>query len=450
MTNFKKRILIVDDEENVTMLLNKVLRKEGYITDSAATGKIALEKIEKNTFDIVITDIKMPEMDGISLLKEINALDCSIKVILITAFATVNTAIEALRFGAADYITKPFDIAEILNSVNKASADLNSIEHEIDHISYNLPGSNLIKSKSPSMKKVIQLINQVADANVTVLIQGETGTGKELVAQSLHQMSSRSNYAMIKCNCTAIPESLLESELFGHEKGAFTGAVQRKPGRFELADKGTLFLDEIADLPLMIQSKLLRAIQEKEFERLGGIKTIKTDVRIITATNKNLEFEVKSGRFREDLYYSLNVVSICLPPLRERKEDLPDLTDYLLKKSAYISKRPVKSISTEVYNIFTHYTWPGNIRELENVIERCVVVSQKSEITIHDLPDRVLQHSKMIEEDSNLDNFIDKAERNIIIQTLRDFDGNRTKASAKLGISRRSLHRKLIKYQIEE
>ncbi len=450
MIQLKSKILIVDDEDNVTQLLTKVLSKAGFNTDYAKTGKQALEKIEKNTFDIVITDIKMPEMDGISLLKQINQMDCGIKVILITAFATVNTAIDALRFGATDYIQKPFDIEEVLSSVHKALAGLNVQDKDIDNLSLNIPEAHLIKSKSPSMVKVIQLINQVADTNATVLIQGETGTGKELVAQSLHQLSSRKNQSIIKCNCTAIPETLLESELFGYEKGAFTGAVQRKPGRFELADKGTLFLDEIAELPLLIQSKLLRAIQEKEFERLGGVKTIKTDVRIITATNRDLENEVTKGNFRKDLFYRLNVVSIDLPSLRERKEDLPDLIHYFLKKSALISKRPLKTISEDVKRLFTHYSWPGNIRELENVIERCVVVSQKGEISKSDLPDRFLVNSVSTLEVSNLDNYIDNAERNIIIQSLKECEGNRTQASAKLGISRRSLHRKIVKYQIED
>lgn len=446
---YKKRILIVDDEENVRQLLEKVLKKEGYLIDTANNGDSALDKIEKSNVDIVITDINMPEMDGIELLKQIVKLGQGIKVILITAFATLDTAVEALRFGACDYITKPFDLDEILLSVKKNADTLNCLDN--DTVSLISTNNELIQSKSPSMVKVIKLINQVADTNSTVLIQGETGTGKELIAQALHQLSKRSSKAFIKINCTAIPETLLESELFGYEKGAFTGAINKKPGRFELADGGTLFLDEIGDLPLSIQVKLLRAIQEKEFERLGGLKTVKSDVRIITATNKDLEKAVKDGNFREDLFYRLNVVQINLPSLKERKEDIPDLIKYFLKKSSDISGKPLKSITPEVLTILLNYKWQGNIRELENVIERCVVVTSGLTIEVSDLPEKLQDYTESgSRSDSVLDNYVDNAECRIIQKALKECQGNRTKASELLGISRRSLHRKIIKYQLQD
>lgn len=450
MSDLKKKILVVDDEENVQQLLKKVLINEGFGVELASNGKIALEILEKSSIDILISDIKMPEMDGIDLLKEIQRLNLGIKVILITAFASVNTAINALRFGASDYITKPFDIDEILFSVKKLSSNLSKDINELDEIVLNNPNLKVLKSKSPSMLKTIQLINQIADSQATVLIQGETGTGKELIAHTIHELSQRKNKALIKCNCSAIPDTLLESELFGYEKGAFTGAVQRKPGRFELADGGTLFLDEIAEIPMIIQTKLLRAIQEREFERLGGIKTVKTDIRIITASNKDLEKEVELGNFREDLFYRLNVVHIQVPPLRERKEDLEELIQFFLQKSSKISNRPVKSVSNEVMSVFYQYNWPGNIRELENVIERCVLVSKDQIIHLSDLPEKYVKNSLMPTSDKKLDNYIDQTEQKVIISTLKECAGNRTKASEMLGISRRSLQRKIAKYQIED
>ncbi len=341
----KISILIVDDEQNVSQLLKKVLSKKGYKTYAVSSALDALDIINAYHIDIVITDIKMPDMDGIALLKAIKEMDSSIAVILITAFATLETAVEALKIGARDYITKPFNLEEICLSISNIVGNSNC-ELEIDLLEANENTVNdYLTAKSPAMQHMQKLLNQVADCNVTVILYGETGTGKEIASRTIHDLSGRKDKPFIKVNCAAIPDALLESELFGYEKGAFTGAVTKKPGRFELADGGSIFLDEIGDMPLSIQAKLLRVLQEREFDRLGGIKTIRVDVRIIAATNKNLESLVEQGKFRKDLYYRLNVVPIEIPPLRNRKEDIPTLIEQFLYKSSSISKNTTKKIS---------------------------------------------------------------------------------------------------------
>lgn len=440
-------VLIVDDEENVSKLLSKLFIKEGYTTHTAANGYEALKVIDSKEIDVVITDIKMPGISGIELLKKISEIDSSIGVIMITAFATLDTAIEALRMGAKDYITKPFDLEEVLSSVHKILANKEEPYIVTSEI------KNQFRSNSPEMKKVIEMIKHIADTKATVLICGKTGTGKELAAQALHNYSSRSDKAFIKVNCAAIPDPLLESELFGYEKGAFTGATVKKPGKFELANGGSIFLDEIGDISPAVQVKLLRVIQEREVEHLGGTNTIKIDVRIIAATNRNLEELVKAGKFREDLYYRLNVVPVILPSLQERKEDIPMLVDDFLSKSAIISGKKQKQISTEALTTLTNYCWPGNIRELENVIERCVVITSNEIITQADLPSYITNFDNITykeTEGSNLDDALDSTEKNIIIKALKECSGNRTKASEMLGISRRSLHRKILKYNIQD
>jgi len=447
-------ILIVDDEENVSRLLNKIFTKEGYITHIANNGKEALKVIDSNEIDIVISDIKMPGMTGIELLKNIRSIDPAIQVIMITAFATLETAIDALRMGAKDYITKPFNIDDVLLSVRKLTCNREEIYSSGDDIKKDYKAiKNQLESKSTAMIKVIEMIEHIADNKATVMIYGETGTGKELAAQALHNFSSRNDKPFIKVNCAAIPEALLESELFGYEKGAFTGASIRKPGKFELANGGSIFLDEIGDVSPAVQVKLLRVLQEREIEHLGGIRTIKIDVRIITATNKNLEELVKKGTFREDLYYRLNVVPIMLPALRERKEDIPMLVNRFLSKSSFISGKQQKQISEGALGKLMNYSWPGNIRELENIIERCVVITPRNLITEEDIPAHIIKYSEVQnddEENSKLDDVLDCAEKDIIVKTLKECNGNRTKASEILGISRRSLHRKIIKYNIEE
>lgn len=448
------RILIVDDEENVCRLLSKVLVKEGYETRMAHNAEEALKIIDNSDMDIVISDIKMPGMSGIELLNRIGSIAPFIKVIMITAFATIDTAIEALRMGAKDYITKPFNIDEVVQAIKKLTPEKEEVVIRGEDLQKEIKTiSSSLESRSASMIKVIDMIKHIADTKATVMIYGETGTGKELAAQTLHNFSSRKDKPFIKVNCAAIPETLLESELFGYEKGAFTGAAVRKPGKFELADEGSIFLDEIGDISPGVQVKLLRILQEREFERLGGTKTIKVDVRIIAATNKNLEELVKQGNFREDLYYRLNVVPITMPPLRDRNEDIPMLIENFLSKSADISGRIAKKVGSEALQKLVMYSWPGNIRELQNIIERCVVISTRDTINVEDLPQNIVDFSSMPddeEEGSRLDEVLDSAERDVILKSLKENKGNRTKTAEALGISRRSLHRKIIKYNIED
>ncbi|MHB1394012.1 MAG: sigma-54-dependent transcriptional regulator [Clostridia bacterium] len=450
----KISILIVDDEQNVSQLLKKVLSKQGYVSYAAASAKEALEIVNTYHINIVITDIKMPDMSGIELLKEIKALDSSIAVILITAFATLETAVEALKMGARDYITKPFNLDEIYSAISRIVGNGNG-ELEADLLVVNeQAANNYLTAKSAIMQNLLKLLNQVASSNATIILYGETGTGKEIASKTIHDLSGRKDKPFIKVNCAAIPEALLESELFGYEKGAFTGAATKKPGRFELAEGGSVFLDEIGDMPLSVQAKLLRVLQEREFERLGGTKTIKVDVRIIAATNKNLASLVKQGDFREDLYYRLNVVPIDIPTLRKRKEDIPTLVEHFLNKSSSISKNTLKKITDEAMQRLINYEWPGNIRELENIIERCVVVTAGNLITLEDLPECIakcdVESADCLTKANTLDETVDNAEKSAIIKILQECCGNRTHASEKLGISRRSLHRKIIKYGIEE
>lgn len=452
----KYSILIVDDEDNVSKLLDKVLSKEGYLTYTAETGEKALDIINEHRIDVVITDIKMPKMSGIELLKRIKEIDLSINVVMITAFATLETAIDALRMGAKDYITKPFNLDEIVNTIRVIISNFDSSKDDGETEIYRFNDKdtdNSIVAESASMKNVMKIIKQVSDSKTTVILYGETGTGKELAAHAIHNLSPRKDKPFIKVNCAAIPEHLLESELFGYERGAFTGAVTRKPGRFELADGGSIFLDEIGDISPSIQVKLLNVIQEREFQHLGGTKTIKVDVRIIAATNKNLEKSVAEGNFRQDLFYRLNVVPITIPSLRERYEDIGVLIEHFLYKSALISNRPPKKITERALEKLMNYKWPGNIRELENVIERCVVITSGDYIDIEDLPPLIVNFNIGKEETSHyikLDDAVDTAERDIISKTLNECGGNRTKASIILGISRRSLQRKILKYNIED
>ncbi|WP_312647907.1 sigma-54-dependent transcriptional regulator [Aminipila sp.] len=444
-------ILVVDDELNVRQLLSKVLSKEGYKVYTACDGLEGLELLQTISIDIIVSDIKMPRMTGLEFLHKVKELEPDIGFILITAFATTETAIEAIKNGAQDYVTKPFDFTEILTAVKKLTM---TRQHTYKFgANANMDTSDLkVKSKSPKMQQVLQLAKQVAAAGSTVLLTGETGTGKEVICSAIHRWSPRKDKPLIKVNCGAIPDNLLESELFGYDKGAFTGAVSSKPGRFEVADGGTIFLDEIGDVSPSLQVKLLRVLQEKTFERLGGVKSIHADVRVIAATNKNLKDEVQKGQFREDLYYRLNVVPIHLPPLRERPEDIEDLIKYFLENSAKISgiTNP-KVVSNETLECLKGYCWPGNIRELENIIERCVVISSGSMIDINCLPVEIREASKTYvagstEQEPLLNAAIDNIEKEVIKKALSESNGNKTKAALALGISRRSLHRKLQKY----
>jgi len=362
-------ILIIEDEESQRSLLSGLLRKEGYTVGEAGNGADALELFKNEVFELVLLDYKLPDTDGLTLLKKIKEINPEVEVIMVTAFGSIENAVGALKAGASEYLTKPVDLDDLLFKIKKS-------EEKTYLVRENRVLKETLKDKfksedfvyqSEKMHEVASLIVRIARTDSTCIISGESCVGKEVVVNLLHSLSERKNYPLIKVNCAAIPETLLESELFGYEKGAFTGAAQRKIGKFEVANKGTIFLDEIGDIPLVLQSKLLRAIQEREIERLGGLHPIKVDVRIVAATNKNLDEEVKKGVFREDLYYRLNVVNIFIPPLRERKEDVPLLIDFFLKKYNAKHKKNVKGVTREARDMLMKYDYPGNVRELENI-----------------------------------------------------------------------------------
>lgn len=437
----KTQILIVDDEKNILNMLERVLKHDGYSVLKAPSGDLALNLIDKYPVDIVLTDIKMPGMDGMELLARIKEKDPYIKVLLMTAFATLDTAIEALKTGACDYIRKPFNIDEVLESVRKTQL---IIDHSDSDTSGVKSAESILIANSPPMKKLIHMVHKVASSLATVYIHGETGAGKELVARAIHESSPRRQKPFVKVNCSALPETLLESELFGHEKGAFTGASSQKLGRFEIANGGTIFLDEIGDISPLIQLKLLRIIQQKEFERLGSTETIPLDIRIITATNKDLEQLVEQGCFREDLYYRLNVIPLTVPPLRQRQEDLKELIEVFIDLS---SQGQTKALSNDALQALMNYDWPGNVRELENIIERIIVISDGNLITTNDLPEKILAASSI--KHVPLTEQVEDTEERILRSALHDSDGNVTKAAQALGISRRSLHRKINKFKIE-
>ena len=392
-----KQILLADDEANLRRVLGAQLQRDGYEVLLAEDGEQALALVKEHHVDVVISDLKMPKLDGLSLLKRLAKDEPGLPVILITAHGTVDTAVEALKAGAFDYVTKPFDRAEFRAVVDKAArtSELGSREVVPETLAPGAPetkGRFRLIGNDPAMVEVYTIIDRVAATPSTVLVTGESGTGKELIARALHENSGRKDKPFIRVNCAAIPRDLLESELFGYEKGAFTGAVTSKPGRFELAHGGTLFLDEIGEISVEMQVKLLRAIQEQEFERVGGIKTIQVDVRLVAATNSTLLDKIKEGKFREDLYYRLNVVQVRLPPLRERKGDIPLLVEHFLARfRERLGKPKVGSVSAEAMELLLGYGWPGNIRELENVIERCTLFCDGERVEKGDLPPDLLR-----------------------------------------------------------
>ncbi|NLC07015.1 MAG: sigma-54-dependent Fis family transcriptional regulator [Syntrophomonadaceae bacterium] len=459
MLSNRKRILVVDDEDSVRCLLREIFRKEGYQVDLAENGLEALNLVERSQYDLAIIDIRMPVMDGLELFHVFLEKHPEIIVIIITAFASVDTAVEAMKLGAYNYISKPFNIAEIKLNVKRAleSKDLAEEVKELRQEIQKRYSINNIIGHSGKMQEIYKTVGRVANCNVTVLIQGESGTGKELIAKAIHYNSRRKEAPLVKVNCAALPEGLLESELFGHEKGAFTGALEKKKGKFEQADKGTLFLDEIGDMSPSLQVKLLRVIQEKEFERVGGLETIKVDVRIIAATNRHLEELVKSEKFREDLYYRLNVVSIIIPPLRERKEDIPSLVEFFLNKYNEEMGKEFKYVSVEAMNRLINYNWPGNVRELENAIERAVVMGNGSVLLPEHLPVNI--HSYSIPEadplgfeveDKPLREILREVEKAVIKKSLDKNGWNKARTAAKLGLSRKALLYKIEEYGLQK
>ncbi len=454
-----EKILIVDDELNMRLVLKALLNKEGYDVVTAADGFEALKILKGGDVEVVVTDMKMPKLDGMGLLERVIREYPSTPVIIITAHGTIATAVDALKKGAFDYITKPFDQDELKSVIHKAIKTRRLSEEELFLSPEEIDRQGIVGGSEP-MLKIYDTIKKVAPTSTTVLITGETGTGKDLIAYTIHKNSPRKSNPFVKINCAAIPENLIESELFGHEKGAFTGAVSTKPGKFELADKGTLFLDEVGEIPREMQVKLLRVIQDHEFERVGGLRTIKVDVRLITATNRNLHQDVKDGRFREDLYYRLNVFPTHLSPLRERKEDILPLTDYFIEKFNRKLERSVKHIDERVQEMLLRYDWPGNIRELENFIERIVLLAGGDTITLEDIPPEwksaaeVLSISQPAGQKKPFKDFVkghmEEVEKQSIIKCLEECGGNVTKAAQRLGLSRKGLQLKMIKYNLRK
>jgi len=433
----RKSILVVDDEKSQREILEMILSGEGYDVTTASSGEAAMKFVADRRFDLVLTDLKMTGMSGLDLLKELVDFDKSIIVLLLTAHGTVDSAVDALRLGAFDYLQKPYDRDKLLDTISRALNKLSNLDSEI-------------VSESPEMDRVKKLIVKVAKSNSTVLIRGESGTGKELIARAIHNNSLRSSEVFQAVNCAAINENLLESELFGHEKGSFTGAVGEKKGLFEVADGGTLFLDEIGELDISLQAKILRALQEKQIRRVGGVKEIDTDVRVVAATNRDLLKMSEEGRFREDLYYRLNVLSIELPALRERRTDVPILIDYFLGKHTRGTDRKV-TLSGEARRVLENYTYPGNVRQLESAIERAILLCENNQITLEDLPPEMSQAARPASANDLFKlpaegvNFED-VERSLIMQAMERTGNNITKSAKLLGLTFRTLQYRLEKF----
>ena len=446
----KFTILVIDDEKNIREGLSMALEDEGYEVITAEDGKKGLEKALYESVDLIITDLRMPLVSGEEILKKVVTELPSIPVIVLTGHGTVELAVEAMRIGAYDFLTKPLDLDRLFRLVKRALENralvLEKKELE-EKLEKNEAIGNIIGNSS-AIRKVFDEIKKVAPTKATVLITGESGVGKELVANAIHNFSQRRNKPFIKVHCAALAESLLESELFGHEKGAFTGAIERKRGRFELSNKGSIFLDEIGEINQNIQVKLLRVLQEKQIERVGSSEPIDVDTRVIAATNKDLEKEMKEGRFREDLYYRLNVVHIFIPPLRERREDIPLLVDHFVKEFEAENGKVISSIEPKARNAIYNYDWPGNIRQLRNCIESAVVMTSDNILHFEDLPFKEKGESEVIK--IPIGSTMENAEKEIIIKTLNHENNNKKRASDILGIGRKTLYRKLKEYNIED
>jgi len=450
----KPRILIVDDEQDSLVLMDELFAGKGYISDTAENGIDALKKIKINEPDIVLSDIKMPVMDGMQLLEVLRKEYPNLPVIMVSAHGTIETAVEAMKMGAKDYILKPLRLDEILSKVERItqlSSLIKENEYLLNKLQQKYDFTNMI-GKTDKIKDLFRLVKDVAGTNTTVLIRGESGVGKELIANAIHYNSLRIKHPFIKINCGVLAEGLLESELFGHVKGAFTGAIKDKIGRFEMANGGTLFLDEIGDISLNMQLKLLRVLQEGEFERVGGTETLRVDVRIIAATNKNLEHAMDDGLFRQDLYYRLNVIPILVPPLRERKEDIKYLVYHFVEKFNKIYARQIETIEPKALELMENYSFPGNIRELENLIERILVLSKDTAISLKDLPDYILGSTPKTDREMDLSqgltNLTEDFEKMVILKALKENDYNKQQTAKILNINRTTFMSKLKKYDI--
>ena len=451
----KSNILIIEDEPLMRISISDALKHEGYQVTETSSGNEGLRLVQGGIYDAVITDLRLPEVDGMEILKASKRSSPSTQVIMITAYATVHTAIEAIKGGAYDYLTKPFSMEELLLMLGRILA-YKELKEENTYLKEQIEGKfKDIIGKSEKIQAIFDEIDIISATDTTVLIQGESGTGKELVASAIHYRSPRKDGKLIKVHCGALPETLLEAELFGYEKGAFTGAIKQKKGRFELAHKGTLFLDEIGEISPTVQMKLLRVVQEKQFDRVGGTETIDVDVRIICATGKDLKQEVQKGNFREDLYYRLNVVPITVPPLRERKEDILPLIEHFLKKFSKEMKRPAKGLSPKAKELLLKYPYPGNVRELENAIERAMAMGRGDEIQPVDLPEEIRGIEGLIvtapaatEDFGPLKKAVEGFERAYISRAVEHANGNKTKAAEILGISRKTLWEKCKDYGV--
>ncbi|MEJ2715765.1 MAG: sigma-54 dependent transcriptional regulator [Deltaproteobacteria bacterium] len=449
-------LLIVEDQQSMREFLEIMLSNEGYAVKTAATGEEGFEIFRKEPQDLVLTDVRMPGMSGLDLIREIRSIDPSAFIIALTAYACADDAIRALREGAYDYISKPFQIDDLRAVLRNAleARRLRQENLELLESGEESRGFGEIIGKSPEMVEVFDMISRIAPSKASVLIIGESGTGKELVAKAIRAESPRARRPFVTVNCTAIPETLLESEMFGHVKGSFTGAVVNKPGLVEAAHTGTLFLDEVGEIPLSIQAKLLRFLQEREFRRVGGNESKKVDVRVIAATNKKLEKEMEAGSFREDLYYRLNVIRIPLPPLREREDDIPLLIDHFLAKFAKEQGKQIEKVSSLAARVLNNYDYPGNVRELENIIERCVTLERSDQLTAENLPPKLVEQPppasapgemEIPPDGIDLNRVTEEVERQLVSRALALTGGNRSRASRLLGISLRSLRYRLVK-----
>jgi two-component system NtrC family response regulator len=442
------RILVIDDEPTQLELVGGFLRKQGFEVVAAASGRAAVARFKQEPFDLVLTDQRMPDLSGLDVLDAVRAASPETAVVIMTAYGTIETAVSAVKAGAADYLAKPLNLDELLHRIHQIQ-DRRRLLTENRELRAALAERHRVEGiigESGAMQEMLSVVRRVAPSDATVLIRGESGTGKELIARALHYASPRAARPLVKVNCAALAESLLEAELFGHEKGAFTGAVTARKGRFELADGGSLFLDEIGDLPPHLQVKLLRVLQEREFERVGSSRPIKVDVRLLAATHRNLEALVREGRFRDDLYYRINVVTIQLPPLRERREDVPMLIDHFLRAFADKNGKSIRGLTREAREALLRYDYPGNVRELENLIERAVVLTRDDVIDLTDLPLTLEAQAAEPESGAGLVAAVEGLERRMIREALAKADGIQTRAAELLGIGERVLRYKLKKY----
>jgi DNA-binding NtrC family response regulator len=454
MKQDKAAILIVEDEPKMRRLLELQLAEEGFNARIAADAETGLQILGKEAFDIVVTDLKLPGMSGLEFLQAVKRVNADLPVVIMTAFGTVESAVDAMKAGASDYVLKPFSLAELVLVIRKelTSHQLRQENRDLrEALGRRYEYKNIV-AKSDKMQAVLALVERVAPTNSTVLIGGESGVGKDLVARAIHEHSQRARGPFVKINSTAIPETLLESELFGYEKGAFSGATTSKPGKFEVANNGTLFLDEIGDVPAAIQVKLLRVLQDREFERLGGTRTLKVDVRLVAATNRDLRDALEEGTFREDLYYRLNVVAIDIPPLRERKEDVPALAEFFLEKFARESAKPVQGLTPAAMKMLMDFHWPGNVRELQNVIERAITLSSGSTLDVADIHidtarrGHVESGSAVLPEGMSMEQW----EEELLREALKRASGNKSQAARALGLSRNALRYRLSKMGVAD